>query len=188
MDFLLACMLLTSPIPEENVESLAKMFPVKDTPELRQAIQEFASKLEILDEYNFKYYLGDLGVGFYEDLFYLRERYIKTKDAPPISDCDRFPPKECTFEYLEFNRKYNQYLLDSKIMSYEQNLYLEIIKENQCLYNVWDNVRIAQSTGMGCYQRKTALMNLRDGIGQEAYDKADLPPHVPIWRFRDDRK
>ena len=31
--------------------------------------------------------------------------------------------------------------------------------------------------------RRQALKRLRTMIGAEAYDAAELPPYVPLWRF-----
>jgi hypothetical protein len=59
------------------------------------------------------------------------------------------------------------------------------LKETDSLYQVWDSVRDARCEYYYITVRRQALKRLQQMIGPDAYNAANLPPHVPLWRFQE---
>jgi hypothetical protein len=122
---------------------------------------------------------------FASDLKLLRRRYQELANAPPVSDCQRFPDRATISDLLTFNRAYRQHL-DSRL-SVELVRWWDLreaVQEADRLYQVWDTVRDARCDYYYVTVRRQALKRLRDTIGPEAYYGGQLPPHVPLWRFQ----
>ena len=150
---------------------------------LRPTLQQLAIQWEILDPREVRYVLTR-SEDFTSDLKLLRRRYHDLADAPPLSDCQRFPDRATISDLLAFNRAYRQHL-DSR-QSVELVHWWELreaIQETDRLYQVWDTVRDARSEFYFVTRRRQALKKLRDTVGPQAYSSAALPPHVPVWRF-----
>lgn len=154
-------------------------------PTLRLTLISLALEAEILDPRETRYVLfrpEDLA----SDLQMLQRRYQELGDAPSLADAFRFPDRAVVNELLVFNRAYRNYV--------EQRQPLETAhwgdlrtaqREVDHLYQVWDTVRDARCEYYYVTVRRQALKRLRDMIGEEAYAKGELPPHVPLWRFRE---
>ena len=121
---------------------------------------------------------------FRRDLRLVRRRYAELIDAPPASDAFRLPNKEMAGELLAFNRAYYATLKQRRdLLGDHFGAVVPAMAETECLYRIWDLVRDA---GSDCYYvsvRRRALLALRDAIGVADFASANLPPHVPVWRF-----
>jgi hypothetical protein len=177
-EYLLAVALLTaSPdAPEPNVNPDLYL-------NLRPTLQQLAIQWEILDPREVRYVLTR-SEDFNSDLKLLRRRYLELADAPPLSDCQRFPDRGMISDLLAFNRSYRQHLDSRQTIELVHWWELrEAIQDTDRLYQVWDTIRDARCDYYYVTVRRQALKRLRDTLGPEAYYTGNLPPHVPIWRF-----
>jgi hypothetical protein len=179
LDYMLAVALLTSPADAEDPTLSAERFAV-----LQPTLQKVAVQWEILDPREVRYVLAhhdDLG----SDLKLLRRRYRDLADAPAVCDSQRFPDRAAVGELLTFNRSYRQHLDNCQAVEMVHWWELrEALQETDRLYHVWDTVRDARCEYYYVTVRRQALKRLRDLVGEEAYYSGQLPPHVPVWRFR----
>jgi hypothetical protein len=142
-------------------------------------------ELEAMDEKESKYYFTRKD-DCYKDFARFRQIYLDVKDMPPVSDCMRFPPKEFANEALAFNNKFqNNIKEEARLYSHKIKFYLNVLKEAQELYSVYEAVKQANSEFYYVHVRRKSLAKLKELIGDEAYYKGELPPCVPTWRFRE---
>jgi hypothetical protein len=180
LDSLLVFALLTAPLdtplPAGNPEQWER---------LRPKLQELAVHWEILDPREVRYILArpdDL----VSDLNLVRRRFQALADAPTLNDCQRFPNRDAVNELLSFNRAYRQHLGLRQPMELARWWDLRTaLQETDHLYQVWDNVRDARCEYYYVTVRRQALKKLREMIGEDAYYTGQMPPPVPIWRFRE---
>ena len=118
------------------------------------------------------------------DIELVRRRYAELIDAPPVCDAYRLPTKDTAGELLVFNRTYYATLKQRRdLLGDNVGAVVPAMAETDRLYRIWDLVRDA---GSDCYYvsvRRQALLALRQAIGVEDFANANLPPHVPVWRF-----
>ncbi len=178
--YALAAALLTTPpeVPD----------PPPDAAEwsaVQEAVQNLAVQWEILDPREVRYVLAR-SEDWENDLALLRRRYQELKDAPKLADAARFPDRGTVNELLAFNRAYRRHLDARQALEQDRCQCLRTaLKETDYLYQVWDSVRDARCEYYYITVRRQALKRLRQMIGTEAYDAADLPPYVPLWRFQE---
>lgn len=180
-DLLLAAALLggAGPIDLNDSPALRERFPT-----LRAALTVIALDWEVLDPRETRYVLArpeDL----HSDVAMLRRRVVELSDAPPLSDALRFPDKAYINELLSFNRAYRNEMdarapLETVYLSELRTVQREIDE----LYAIWDTVRDARCSYYYVTVRRQALKRLKEQLGNEAYERGDLPPAVPIWRFQ----
>jgi hypothetical protein len=178
-EYLLAVALLTAPPdgPDPNVNPDLYL-------NLRPTLQQLAIQWEILDPREVRYVLTR-SEDFASDIKLLRRRYHDLGDAPPLSDCQRFPDRATISDLLAFNRSYRQHL-DSR-QSVELVHWWELreaIQETDRLYQVWDTIRDARCDYYYVTVRRQALKRLRETLGPDSYYGGNLPPHVPVWLFQ----
>lgn len=104
---------------------------------------------------------------------------------PPLSDRDRFPPKESARSAMQFNRAYRLHAQTRQ--SFELHRWWEwqeTLSETDRLFHCWDWLHAAQG-GEGREEAywRTSLVRLRQLIGDEAYMAGTMPPPAPVWRF-----
>ena len=177
--YLLAVALLTAPPDAPDPALNADLYD-----NLRPTLQNLAVEWEILDKREVRYVLTR-PEDFASDLKLLRRRYHELADAPPLSDCRRFPDRSTISDLLSFNRAYRQHLDSRQSVDLVRWWELrEAIQETDRLYQVWDTVRDARCEYYYVTVRRQALKRLREMIGEEAYYSGQLPPYVPVWRFQ----
>ena len=178
--YVLAVMLLTNPPGTPETAP-----PADDWPALQEALQSLAVEWEILDPREVRYILAR-PEDFENDLTLLRNRYQELKDAPKLTDGQRFPDRGTVNELLAFNRAYRRYLDARQAMEPDRGPCLRAaLKETDWLYQVWDSVRDARCEYYYITVRRQALKRLRSMLGADAYSAAELPPYVPVWRFQE---
>ncbi len=181
-DLLIAAALLTGSGPAELHEPtyLRQQFPV-----LRFALMGLALDWEILDPRETRYVLAreeDIA----SDLRMLQRRFQELSDAPCLSDALRLPDRAVVNELLAFNRAYRNYVESRQPMETVLGSQLRAVqREVEYLYQVWDTVRDARCDYYYVTVRRQALKRLRELIGEDAYYRGELPPHVPLWRFQE---
>jgi hypothetical protein len=178
-NYLLAVVLLTAPSGASDPPGLPAMYPA-----LRIPLQSLAVEWQILDHREVHYILAR-SEDFVSDLNLLRRRYRDLESAPPVDDCFRFPNRTAVNDLLAFNRAYRQHIDVRQPLELLHWWELRVaLQETDRLYQIWDNVRDARCDYYYVTVRRQALKRLRDLVGEEAYYSGNLPPCVPLWRFR----
>lgn len=154
-------------------------------PGLCDAVYRVAVEWQVMDKRE-TYFLLSSPDKFGEDLNTLRRRMKDLQGAPPLSDTVRFPDRAEVAEAIRFNRSYRGSVerrmeLDTQRLP----LFLQVVRETDELYTVWDAARDAQCDFYYVQVRRLALARLRTLIGDEAYRAGELPPAAPIWRFNE---
>ncbi len=177
LDYVLAVALLTVPGGSADAVTLPEHTC------LARPLQSLALQWEILDPRERRCVLAGPDA-FEADLRLVQRRYHELVDAPPVTDCKRFPTREVVCELLTFNRAYHTHMsLRRDSEGPARSELADAVAETDQLYHIWDLVRDA---GSDCYYitfRRQALAALREAIGQGDYYRGVLPPHVPVWRF-----
>jgi hypothetical protein len=180
LDSLLVLAMLTAPVDAPMPAGAGERLD-----RLRPKLQKLAVRWEILDPREVRYILARPD-DFVSDLNLVRRRYQALADAPALSDCQRFPDRDAVNELLSFNRAYRQHLGLRQPMELSRWWELRTaLQETDHLYQVWDNVRDARCEYYYVTVRRQALKKLREMIGEDAYYNGQMPPSVPIWRFRE---
>jgi hypothetical protein len=180
VDSLLALILLTSPCNTVEMALPAKVFGW-----VRPSIQNLAVQLEILDPREVRYILAR-PEDVMSDLNLLRRRFRELADAPPLHDGRRFPERDRVNDLLAFNRAYRQHLTVRQPLELVRWWELRAaMQETDHLYQIWDTVRDARCDYYYVTVRRQALKKLRQLVGEDDYYNGRLPPHVPLWRFRE---
>jgi hypothetical protein len=176
----LAAALLTTPpdVPDPPPDA-------DEWPAVQEAVQNLAVEWEILDPREVRYVMARVE-DWENDIGLLRRRYQELKDAPKLCDAQRFPDRGTVNELLAFNRAYRRHLDSRQSLEQDRSQCLRTaLKETDYLYQVWDSVRDARCEYYYITVRRQALKRLRQMIGDESYDTAELPPYVPLWRFQE---
>lgn len=143
---------------------------------------QLALACEILDPREVRYVLAKPDE-FVSDLRMLQRRAHDLHQAPFLSDSIRFPERVIVNELLLFNRAYRQHL-ENCLPLYPNSMELRGAREEvEQLYQIWDSVRDARCEYYYVHIRRQALKRLHDMLGDADYQNANLPPHVPVWRF-----
>ena len=104
----------------------------------------------------------------------------------PLLDRERFPSRELALSAMTFNREYQRHLQTRmRIESeYKWEWYREAIEENNSLFHIWDWLHAAQG-GEGREETywRHSMGQLRELIGDKAYNAGMMPPPAPTWRF-----
>jgi hypothetical protein len=179
LDSILALALLMA--PADATQDAKKLEAYQWT---RPALQALAVQLEILDLREVRYILAR-SEDFVSDLNLLQRRYKELAQAPPLGDSLRFPDRESVNEMLSFNRAYRQHI-DVR-QSVDRAHWWEhqaTLQETEQLYQIWDTVRDARCEYYYVTVRRQALKRLKELLGDADYYSGQLPPYVPVWRFR----
>ena len=178
-DYLLAAALLTAPLDTPETAASAEQFAG-----LRSTMQQLAIHWEVMDAREIRYVLSR-GEDYAADMKLLRRRNGDLLDAPPLHDCLRFPARSHVSDLLSFNRSYRQYLDQRQLLEASRWWeYHEVITEVDRLYQIWDTIRDSRCEYYYVTVRRQALKRLRELLGQDDYYTGQLPPYVPVWRFR----
>lgn len=118
------------------------------------------------------------------DLRLIKKRIHDLNDAPFLVDALRFNiDRDICGECLAFNRAYRIHL-QRMIELYPQDERWQIAqREADQLYRIWDWLRDAKCEFYYCHVRRAALRDLRNAIGDVAFNAGVMPMHVPSWRF-----
>ncbi len=94
-------------------------------------------------------------------------------------DIKRFPGRHITEANLAFARAHIEWLAAHQAFLPSED-YDAWLAEAERLRDCWYWLRIAWIIPT----RQCDMDNLKGAIGSEEYDKALMPPPVPVWRFR----
>jgi hypothetical protein len=178
-DYLLAMVLLTATPGSAQPQIQPAQFQT-----IRRSIQAVAIQWELLDPREAHYILAS-PKDFVADLNLLRRRYQDLAHAPAANDSSRFPDRDAINDMLAFNRAYRQQIDGRQPLELAHWWELQLaVQETERLYHIWDTVRDARCENYYVTHRRQALKRLLELIGEEAYYSGNLPPCVPLWRFR----
>lgn len=150
---------------------------------VRPSLLKICLNVEIMDPRE-KQYLFCKDEDFGKDLLYIRKRYEELAGAPPLHDGMRLPERQLINDMLSFNRTYRTYLVDLlEFYEVDDDDIREAIKETDLCYKIWDEARDARCEYYYITIKRRALKNVRELIGDDAWNAGVLPPHVPVWRF-----
>lgn len=178
-DYIFASMLLLAPVDHIEVPP-----PETRWPAISQAVQKVAVDWELLDKAECKYLMHELK-DFNVDLKILKSRCVTLKDAPRAIEAMRFPDRIFCSGQLSFNAAYQGHMIIARDCSSDRDTYNDIIAEAKKLHTVWDAVRDSRCDYYHVTVRREALAKLRGLIGDEAFYSGELPPCVPVWRFKE---
>lgn len=113
--------------------------------------------------------------------------------ASPLCDRERFPPAWAVESARDFNGRHRVWLaaeLEYELDPRRRSILRNWEREALALYRVWDLLDDARHGGYPAWRQRVALGRLREAIGDEAFgdeafDAGEMPPVVPVWRFRE---
>lgn len=150
---------------------------------LRDAVVCAALESEVLDARERKFVLTS-DLEFAADVRTLQGRFRELANAPLLEECQRFPRRNQIVDFLSYNRAYRQDLLAQLALDLVHADELrDAILETDRLHQMWDTLRDARCEYYYITVRRQSLQILREMIGGEAFQSAQMPPHVPLWRF-----
>lgn len=148
------------------------------------AISRAAVRAEILDPRETLCILTQHG-RFAADLIFVRQRVREYAGAPRLHDALRFPDRATAGDLIAVNRDYRRQMEARQALELVRwREFREAAQEADALFRVWDAARDAACDYYYVTVRRDALRKLRSLLGDDAYFSADLPPPVPLWRFR----
>lgn len=196
MEGLIVCALLSGPpIPMDALPELTRPLAV--------ALKEEAISQELIDEDEWKLFFfvhkiidGRVkGVSeefpntkkqFHDVLLELWTRRDEFINAPRMHELERFPSREIVQEHIHFARQYSWNLEKAAEVDFAfAPYYLATQREIQNSLRYWQTLNSATSSYVYLYGRRKYLMELKEMLGDEAFYRGELPPHVPYWNFRE---
>lgn len=153
----------------------------------RLEVVRIALAAELMDEREVNYVCVRQNE-FATDIAMLRQRATSLQYAPRIADQNRFTvSREVAGELIMLNRGYSAHL-DRMIELYPERFWLcDARSENDQLYRAWDALRDAKCEFYYTHVRRATLAKLKASIGDEMFDRGEMPPPVPFWRFAEVR-
>jgi hypothetical protein len=149
-------------------------------PEAWQALKTISLELEVVGPH--ERWVPD----FRSEVRYVRAHVRALQDAPSLNDCEWLPSAETVADGCRFSEQYQMHLqTQMNQMPHREQEIGQALEESRRLYRVWDTVRRAALPQESWVSRRRALGQLRDALGDEAYYSGQLPPCVPVWRFRE---
>ncbi len=151
---------------------------------MRPVLQAIALDWELLDPREVRY-VFTREEDFDADLKLLRRRYRELNDAPRVHEAMRFLDRTLINDLLAFNRTYRQHLVDQQGLGFQpMQDFTEPILETDEAYRIWDTARDSRCDYYYVTVRRQALKNLAEYLGYADFCSGNMPPIVPIWRFR----
>ena len=180
---LVTCYLLLAPLqPPKSIESL----PVFRSTLLKVLFDlDLASEDDPLDGYNNNQY------GNFITFEHLQEWVASISNLPHSWESERFwTDQKLREDHLASNRLYQQRLkLMIDLEPHNRDHYESVLEETQRLFNIWnttDDMLRARDFGNVRLCRRY-LNDLKELIGEEAFYRGVLPPHLPTYLMRKER-
>lgn len=118
------------------------------------------------------------------DVRVLQNRWQELLLAPHLEECQRFPSRSVINELLSFNRAYrNDLLTRMNLDTLHAEELRSAVQETDQLHRLWNLLRDARCEFYYVTVRRQSLRQFRDLVGCVAFDRGQLPPHVPFWHF-----
>lgn len=177
-EFVMAAALITAPADAIAPEDMRAWHGP-----LRASIVHVAIQAEILDLREEPFHMTK-EESFGDDVRLLQSRFEEFQNTPLLDEIQRFPDRKLVSDFLAFNRAYRSDLRARLIIDlvHAEDL-RHAIQETDQLHQIWDCLRDARCEYYYVTVRRQALGTLRHLIGDTAFYSAQMPPHVPVWRF-----
>lgn len=110
--------------------------------------------------------------------------------APALWERDRRPPAWAVQSARDFSCRHRAWLfneMECETDPYRLSILRNWEREALTLYRAWDLLDDSRHGGYPPWRQRVALGRLREAIGAEAFDRGEMPPAVPVWRFREMR-
>jgi hypothetical protein len=165
-DILLAMLLITSPVgtpaPPPSEDVLARVSSA-----LR--VQEILGP----DEVYFFAYPDE----FQDDIDGMRRRWNLVKDAPPLADWHRFPPRPVIQRLMQFNRTLRRSLMDQidVLPLPDRDQWNKLVARLREDYDILNELDDAVNEHLSVFYRRLALLKAREKMGLENYLQGLLP-------------
>lgn len=165
-DILLAMLLITAPVgtpaPDPTEDVLARVSSAL-------VIQEILGPEE---KYFFKY-----PDEFQDDIDGMRRRYQMVRNAPPLADWHRFPPRPVIQRLMQFNRNLRRNLADQIdcLPLPDRDVWWDHLARLREDYDILSNLDDATNETMNAFHRRLGLQKARELMGQENYLRGILP-------------
>ncbi len=189
--FIAASMIATNPDLHEFTPDTVKMF--------KPVVVQYALDNDLLDneeenifyQYGYEDFSLDEVKMFSKGLEELNARKTEVQKYPPVNDVFRFYiDADDQKSKVDFSLRYRNYLLSRQWETANKHKIEEAIREtnhlNQVHYSLATIVSLKQYLihyGHNKYTLRRLLSELKDTIGEDAYNAAIIPPTVPTHRF-----
>lgn len=113
-------------------------------------------------------------------------RAVELRDAPRAEEADRFVvTRDAITSLIAMNRQLLAHY--EKCENLYPGHYASAIRDTKLLYRAWDELRDAKCDYYYVTVRRASLKKLRDLIGEDAWSRGIMPPHVPYWHMTEVR-
>lgn len=82
-----------------------------------------------------------------------------------------------------FNREYQQWVRKHYELDRDSQWVTATLKESEVLWKAYDCLDDARNEMFSEYRRRKALGELLSIIGPEAFERGEMPNHIPLHRF-----
>jgi len=179
---LVTCYLLSPIQPPKSIESL----PIFRSTLLKVLFDlDLAAEDDTLDGYNNNQY------GNYLTFDMIQDWVVLNKDLPHSWEGERFwTDQKLREDHLAANRLYQQRLkLMIDLEPHNRDHYESVLEETTRLFTIWntadDMIRAREFGNIRLCRRY--LNDLKELIGEEAFYRGVLPPHLPTYLMRRER-
>jgi len=145
-----------------------------------QALKEAAYELQIVGPHE------TWRNNFRVEVQYVRDHTRELADAPALADADYLPAFHVLASGCDFNDHYQAHLWRQMVESPSRAHEWEAtVQDAQRCGRIWYRAKKARNPVELWAGRRRALWMLREDLGAEALSLGQLPPCVPVWRFRE---
>jgi hypothetical protein len=151
---------------------------------LRKALQDVCLKHEILCNYSNEFVISNWFPPsmWTADIENMRKSYQSIKDCPSLDETATLPTLKEVQAILKHNRDVECYLSRLCTTSYS-DIAFKALKDNEQLEMFWRQMKDAVEERYSIKDRRIALKNVKEWLGEEDFRNRKLPPSVPIWYF-----
>lgn len=105
--------------------------------------------------------------------------------VPPVSlrDLDRFPSEAVASRHVAFSMSHIEWV-EMQGQLNPRDDWTPWLWEAKMLHGAWEDLWWAADESVTDEIRLSRLSRLRDRLGLRAYFRGEMPPCVPLWRFR----
>lgn len=128
-------------------------------------------------------------LGFAAKIAFNFNRYNKLEDQWYLGlyACPIYGTENSTayFPLMQFNRRFREYCCDRvRLLGPTAGAdLLEIIEESEYLYQIYDTLDDISRPNYKLFRRRAALGKLRVLLGDDAFERGTIPPHIPVDKF-----
>lgn len=121
------------------------------------------------------------------DAFVVLALSLTPAPAPPPVEVGQFPRRDAVAAALYLNMRYGNHLherIHSGLERHRTGTLTVANVETQQLRKCWNLLDTVTDPSLDADYRRFWAGKLRQMIGERAYWRGEIPPPVPLWRFR----